>query len=144
MRPVLRVALACAAIAGTAAGCGEDREEDQALTRGADTATGTVPAAAAGGRLAATVQVSETEFALEPPDTRVARPGLIAFEVHNDGEVPHALAVAGPAGETRTPVLASGEATTLAVELPAGTYKWFCPLADHERRGMAGRVRVAE
>ena len=30
------------------------------------------------------------------------------------------------------------------VRLPPGTYKWLCPLADHERRGMAGRVRVAE
>ncbi|MBA3329219.1 MAG: hypothetical protein H0T43_13055, partial [Solirubrobacterales bacterium] len=66
------------------------------------------------------------------------------FEVTNEGEAPHALAVAGPAGLARTPALRPGQATTLTVELPAGTYKWYCPLADHELRGMAGRVRVAE
>jgi FtsP/CotA-like multicopper oxidase with cupredoxin domain len=31
-----------------------------------------------------------------------------------------------------------------SVRLPPGTYKWYCPIADHEQRGMFGRVRVAE
>ena len=44
----------------------------------------------------------------------------------------------------RTRALRPGERTVLTVRLPAGTYKWYCPIADHEQRGMAGRVRVAE
>jgi uncharacterized cupredoxin-like copper-binding protein len=44
----------------------------------------------------------------------------------------------------RTPALAPGERATLTVQLPPGTYKWYCPIGDHQRRGMVGRVRVAE
>jgi uncharacterized cupredoxin-like copper-binding protein len=69
---------------------------------------------------------------------------VIAFAATNDGLVRHALAVDGPAGQVRTPALAPGERATLTVQLPPGTYKWYCPLGDHQRRGMVGRVRVAE
>jgi uncharacterized cupredoxin-like copper-binding protein len=45
---------------------------------------------------------------------------------------------------TRTQALRRGERTTLTVRLAPGTYKWYCPVGDHERRGMTGRVRVGE
>jgi plastocyanin len=79
-----------------------------------------------------------------PRNVRVPRSGLIAFEATNDGQSLHALAVVGPAGQARTQTLRPGERTTVEVRLPPGTYKWYCPVDDHERRGMVGRVRVAE
>jgi uncharacterized cupredoxin-like copper-binding protein len=96
-----------------------------------------------GANADATVPVSLVDFRL-PRNVRVPRSGLIAFEATNDGESPHALAVIGPAGQVRTQTLRPGERTTVEVRLPPGTYKWYCPVADHERRGMVGRVRVAE
>jgi uncharacterized cupredoxin-like copper-binding protein len=42
----------------------------------------------------------------------------------------------------RTRALRAGERATLRVRLPAGTYKWYCPLDGHEGRGMAGRISV--
>ncbi len=99
---------------------------------------------AAVGKAVATVNVSLTDYRLQPANPRVPRPGVIAFVATNDGQQTHALAVDGPAGEVSTLPLAPGERKTLAVRLPPGTYKWLCPLADHELLGMAGRVRVAE
>jgi hypothetical protein len=91
----------------------------------------------------ATIEVPLIGFRL-PRDPQMVKPGTIAFVATNDGELRHALAVDGPAGEIRTPALRPGEQATIALRLPRGTYRWYCPIGDHARRGMVGRVRVAE
>jgi hypothetical protein len=121
------------------AGCGEDRGGGLQTTP-ATVGTG---ATTVGAGVDATVPVSLIDYRL-PRGVRVPRSGLIAFEVSNDGLSAHALAVNGLAGQVRTQTLKPGERTTIEVRLAPGTYKWFCPVADHERRGMVGRVRVAE
>jgi len=120
-------------------GCGEERG-DRVSTSPAAVGTG---ATTVGITADATVAVSLVEYRL-PRNVRVTRGGLIAFQATNDGQQPHALAVIGPAGQVRTQTLAPGERTTVEVRLPPGTYKWYCPVDDHEARGMVGRVRVAE
>jgi len=137
MRP--RLALIAAALALAAAGCGEQRG---AATRTVPERLGPVPTTDA--RAVATAEVALVDYALEVSDSRVPRAGLVGFEATNDGLVRHALAVDGPAGQVRSRPLAPGERATIAMRLPPGTYKWYCPIADHERRGMVGRVRVAE
>lgn len=131
--------LIAAAVSLATAGCGEQRGD----------ATRTVPeplrpAASTGARAVATAAVSLADYRLDVADPRVPRAGVIAFVATNDGLVRHALAVDGPAGQVRTAALAPGERATLTVQLPPGTYKWYCPIGDHQRRGMVGRVRVAE
>ena len=136
----MRAALALILAASLAlAACGEDRGEGTRTSPAAVGAGSTTFGAGAD----ATVPVSLTDFRL-PRGVRVPRGGLVAFEVTNDGESPHALAVVGPAGQARTQTLRPGERTIVEVRLPPGTYKWYCPVDDHERRGMVGRVRVAE
>jgi plastocyanin len=132
-------AIAAVALALALGACGEDRGEGLRTTP-ATVGTG---ATTVGAGVDATVPVSLVDFRL-PRGVRVPRGGLIAFEATNDGQVPHALAVVGPAGQARTQTLKPGERTTVEVRLPPGTYKWYCPVGDHERRGMTGRVRVAE
>ncbi|MCA1679857.1 MAG: hypothetical protein LC777_13345 [Actinobacteria bacterium] len=122
-----------------AAGCGEERG-DVARTTPAPLR----PLATVEARAVASAEVSLVDYALDVPDPRVPAAGVIAFAATNDGLVRHALAVDGPSGTIRTPVLALGERRVFTVVLPPGTYKWYCPLADHEQRGMVGRVRVAE
>ena len=136
-RPVLPAAAAALTIA--AAGCGEERGD---ATRTAPQPA--PPAATTDARADAVAQVSLVDYALDVEVARVRRAGLIAFVATNDGLVRHALAVDAPAGAVSTPVLRPGERATLSIRLPAGTYKWYCPVADHERRGMVGRVRIAE
>jgi plastocyanin len=134
----VRALAAIGVLALALAGCGEQREGLR--TTPAEVGTG---ATTVGAGVDATVPVSLTDFRL-PRNVRVRRSGLIAFEATNDGQAPHALAIIGPAGQARTQTLTPGERTTVDVRLPPGTYKWYCPVADHERRGMVGRVRVAE
>lgn len=134
------IATAVVVLLGLAlAACGEDRGEGLHTTPAA-VGTGSTTV---GVEADATVPVSLTDFRL-PRNVRVSRGGVIAFEATNDGQSPHALAVIGPAGQARTQTLKPGERTTVEVRLPPGTYKWYCPVGDHERRGMVGRVRVAE
>lgn len=135
----IAAAAAGAALSLAAAGCGEQR----------GFATRTVPEPLSAvettdARVVAKAELSLVDYALDVPDARVPRAGLIAFAATNDGLVRHALAVDGPAGQVRTPALRRGERATFTVRLPPGTYRWYCPLADHEQRGMVGRVRIAE
>jgi plastocyanin len=134
----VRALAAIGVLALALAGCGEQREGLRTTPAAVGTGATTV-----GAGVDATVPVSLTDFRL-PRNVRVRRSGLIAFEATNDGQAPHALAIIGPAGQARTQTLTPGERTTVEVRLPPGTYKWYCPVADHERRGMVGRVRVAE
>jgi plastocyanin len=133
--------LAAFAVAGLLlGGCGEDR--DAGGVRTSPTPVGVADKAI--GEAVATVGVSLVDYRLQPGLPRVARPGLIAFVATNDGQRRHALEVDGPAGEVRSVDLRPGERTTIEVRLPPGTYRWLCPIGDHARRGMVGRVRVAE
>ena len=141
--PARAIATLAAAVAALAtAGCGEERPAGGHAGRTSPTPV--AERATTTGKAVATVAVSLSEYRLEPSDPRVARPGIIAFIATNDGQETHELAVDGPAGEVATMRLRPGEQMRLEVRLPPGTYKWLCPLADHERRGMVGRVRVAE
>ena len=121
------------------AGCGEQRGDAMhTVPEPLPTATATIPASTI-----ARIEVSLLEYRL-PRDPRIAKAGTVAFVATNDGVLRHALAVDGPAGEVRTPALAPGEQGTIALRLPRGTYRWYCPIANHARLGMVGRVRVAE
>ena len=130
--------LAVAAALPLAAGCGEDRETTRTVP------VPVPPAPATDPRADAVAEVSLVDYALDAATSRIPRAGLIAFVATNDGQTRHALAVDGPSGSVRTPVLRLGERATFSIRLPAGTYKWYCPVADHEQRGMVGRIRIAE
>ena len=117
-----------AATALAVAGCGGDEEESS----GGDSAS---------GEAVATVDVSETDFALEPQDATVDESGVIEFAVSNDGETDHALEVeADP--EAVSDTVAPGESTTFTADLEPGEYKWYCPIANHEQLGMVGTLTV--
>lgn len=135
-------ALAMLAALASLAGCGEDRSDGGGTARTSPIEVRSPPTAP--GAAVATLDVSLTEYRLAPAQARATRSGVIAFVATNDGLEVHALQVDGPAGEARSGALRPGERTTLEVRLPPGTYRWLCPIADHERRGMRGRVRVAE
>ncbi len=136
-RAIVPLSVALAALPG----CGEQREAGGSA-RTTPVGVGAAPPAAGGA--AATVEVSLEDYRLVPDTPRVARHGVIAFVATNDGQTRHALAVDGPTGERLSVPLRPGERTAIALRLPRGSYKWYCPIADHEARGMTGLVRVAE
>lgn len=137
MRALVLVAVA----ALLAAGCGEERP---ANGRVETTPTPLETADTPLGPAIASVDVSLSEYRLDPANPRVAHAGVIAFTATNDGESRHALRVDGPTGEVSTRALGPGQQATIAARLPPGIYKWYCPIDDDERLGMVGRIRVAE
>jgi plastocyanin len=136
-RAIVPLTFALAAVGG----CGERREAGGTVRTTPVTVAAPAPATAAA---VATVEVSLEDYRLVPGSPRVARHGVIGFVATNDGQNRHALAVDGPTGERRSLPLRPGERATISLLLPRGTYKWYCPIADHEARGMTGLVRVAE
>jgi uncharacterized cupredoxin-like copper-binding protein len=130
-----------------AAGCGEDRggsvEEGGESTSTTGT-TGTTTTPAPRGAAVAKVVVKETDFALDPKNPRIAKAGVVTFDVSNAGKLLHALEVEGPGGEVKTKGIDPGGKATLKVDLSKpGTYEWYCPIDDHKGRGMKGRIIVA-
>lgn len=133
MRVKLYLASAAIALAALAiAGCGGD--DNETSPAGGAASTG------AGGQ---TVNVSETDFKLDPADPTV-KAGTVSFEVANNGQVTHNLEVEGPNGEEELPSdLAPGDSGTLTVDLTKpGTYEFYCPIDNHKQMGMEGEITV--
>jgi uncharacterized cupredoxin-like copper-binding protein len=123
------------------AACGGDENEDTiaapTTTEGTTGATG-----AAGGGRAQTVDVSETEFAIDPANPTV-KSGTITFNVSNDGEIVHNLEVEGNGIEEElSQDLQPGDSGKLTVDLQPGTYEWYCPIGNHAEQGMEGELVV--
>jgi uncharacterized cupredoxin-like copper-binding protein len=91
-----------------------------------------------------TIEVQETEYSLDPTEITLDRPGTYLFRASNSGEVEHALEIEGEGIEEETEDIQPGESTLLEVNLDPGTYKLYCPVGDHEERGMIGTVTVEE
>ena len=134
-------------------GCGEDREGSVTVEGGTGTqttgttttgtGTGTSTSATPAGKPSSTFDIRETEFKLAPANFRIGQPGAVQFRVTNDGGTVHALEVEGPTGEFETEEIQPGDAVTLKADVSqAGTYKLYCPVGDHEDRGMVGKLVV--
>jgi len=99
--------------------------------------------AIAGERVLAVVDVKLTEFTIEMP--RTVTPGQVTFSVTNAGTREHNFEVEGEGVEKSFEIkLKPGETKNLQVDLPAGTYKVYCPMDDHQERGMQLEITVAQ
>ena len=91
-----------------------------------------------------TIEVNETEFSLEPANITLNQPGTYVFRAVNAGNAVHSLEIEGQGIEEETPNIQAGESSELKVNLDPGTYKLYCPIGNHEERGMVGTVTVQE
>ncbi len=127
------------------AGCGlEDRETVNAANRPLD-------APAPGQLETGTTQVMRVEMVADRmefiPNELTVRPGQpVRVELENEGTVPHNIEFELPAGEVELQQnVAPGETKVLQFQAPEkpGTYTFYCPVANHEERGMTGKLIVA-
>ncbi len=141
MRARLSIALtavvAAAATAAFAAGCGGSSDSTSSTA-----ASSTTTAAQAGGS-GSNVDISETDFKLNPSDPKV-KAGQVTFNVSNDGQTVHSLEVEGPNGEQKLPSeLSPGQKGILSVDLSKpGKYEFYCPVGNHKQLGMKGEITV--
>jgi uncharacterized cupredoxin-like copper-binding protein len=137
----LVAAIAAAALSVFAlAACGGD-EDEETIAAPTTTTEGTTAATGAAGK-AQTVDVSETEFAIDPANPKV-KAGTVTFDVTNDGQVTHNLEVEGDGIEEELEQdLQPGDSGELTVDLQPGTYEWYCPVDEHAEQGMEGTLTV--
>lgn len=127
--------LAALVLALTLVACGDDDDDE---TTAAETTTAAEEPGGGGGE---TIQLSETEYAIDPADPSAAA-GDVTLEVTNDGSIPHDLEVEGGGVEEVTPTIDPGSTESLTVSLEPGDYKIYCTIGDHEAQGMVGELTV--
>jgi plastocyanin len=118
-RSVTLLCLAALALAG----CGERAEAERVRDR----------------RAAITLD----DFMIRPQTVR-AEKGRITFEVRNAGRLGHNFRVRGQGNRewVQITTLQPGETGSETVRLPAGDYRMFCSVANHEELGEWGTLVV--
>ena len=89
---------------------------------------------------ATTVKVTETEFKIALPSTRLEA-GRITFDVQKAGNIPHDLAIKGM--KEKTKLIPAGASDKLTVTLKPGTYQLWCTVTGHEAAGMKLSITVS-
>ena len=123
--------LGCGAGGGGSAGGGGGAEDAQAPSGAKES-------------VLKTIRVKEVEFALNPAEITLEKPGTYLFKAVNSGGTVHALEVEGQGIEEETEEIQPGQSAELKVKLEAGTYELYCPVDGHKEEGMEGKVIVKE
>jgi plastocyanin len=89
-----------------------------------------------------TIVVEATEFKLKSSMSRV-KPGTYKFKGVNEGKVPHVVELEGQGLEEETDTIQPGESKTIELTLgQVGAYKLYCPLDEHQEKGMVTKFIV--
>lgn len=99
-------------------------------------------AAGSGGGEANEVEVTLTEFAVEPADLTLPARTPLTVRVTNAGVAPHDYTIEGVGG---TDTLGPGDTATLEVgPLEVGSYPVLCTVPGHASAGMTGTLTVTD
>ncbi len=84
------------------------------------------------------LSLEQRDYRFKPQNLR-ARAGDVRMEVVNRGRLPHALQLRLEGRERlRIPTVLPGRRGAAQARLPAGRYRFACPIANHEELGMHG------
>ncbi|MBW3549192.1 MAG: cupredoxin domain-containing protein [Actinobacteria bacterium] len=95
------------------------------------------------GDSAQEVDIRITDGALEPDRVEVTA-GTIRFEIENEGDQTHELAVETTNEVEESGAIDPGGSVTMTVNLPEGQYAMYDPLENFRERGLEGTVIVNE
>ena len=140
MKPLLLVGVVALVLLGATA-CGGMKKP---VSGGKPPARTVVQTGPASGKPLKTFTVKETEFKLSPSTFTIPKSGTYTFHAVNNGHVQHSLAINGRGVQKQLGgTLKPGQSGDLTLVLSPGTYQIYCPVDDHEAKGMKGMVKVA-
>ncbi|MGH8572615.1 MAG: plastocyanin/azurin family copper-binding protein, partial [Gammaproteobacteria bacterium] len=97
-------------------------------------------------RPGATVEMKAEEYRFDPGRVAVRADGLEARQqivLANRGSLAHNIHIRdGERTLAKTPSFRPGEERSVRLGLPPGTYDFLCTVADHEEKGMVGKLEV--
>ena len=106
-----------------------------------------VDADASGGDPAGTTDQAATAVSVEFVDIAFAQTELtipadtdVTFTFTNNGVLPHNFTIDEP--QVFSGDLTSGQSSEVVVNLPAGTYQYYCSIPGHKDAGMVGTLTV--
>ena len=86
------------------------------------------------------VDVEMVDIAFNPTTLTIPANTDVTFHFVNNGAAVHNFRIDDP--EVFTGDLSGGQSIDLTVNLPAGTYKYYCTIPGHEAAGMVGQLTV--
>ncbi len=105
------------------------------------TPTAGTPVAVRGTALGATtVEIRFVDMAFVPSEVTIPADTDVTLTFVNDGVAAHNFKIAQP--ETFSGYLAPGGTGQVVVNLPAGSYPYFCTIPGHAQSGMSGVLTV--
>ncbi|MBV9579617.1 MAG: cupredoxin domain-containing protein [Chloroflexi bacterium] len=87
------------------------------------------------------INMGMVDFAFQPSTVDVAS-NSVTFDVRNDGRFPHNIAIDGRPGSLFPNDLTAGQSASTTIDLPPGTYTFYCPVPGHREAGMVGTLTV--
>ena len=123
------LALGLAALALAAVGCGGD-----------DDSSSSSSSSGGGGGETLTVTADPSGAIAWDKDSLSAKAGSVTLKIVNESNTPHAIEVEGNGVEEETKTVTGGDAE-VTVDLKAGTYEYYCPVAQHKQT-MKGTLTV--
>jgi plastocyanin len=123
------------------AACGGDDDDETTAPATTETTAEETTASGGGGGAGGTIDISETEFRIDPADPTVSA-GTVTFNISNDGAIVHNLEVEGNGVEEVSDDFQPGQSGKLTVDLDPGTYELYCAIGDHAEQGMEGTLTV--
>ena len=152
LRPRLAAAAVLVIGAGVIAGCGSSSSPSSGSSTTAPSTTAATTTSAGTTTAATTSTTAAAPIALQADPggglafvekTLTASAGASTIEFTNASPVPHNVEVEGGGKDfgPSTTVSGGGKAT-LAIDLPAGTYQYFCAVPGHKEAGMVGTLTV--
>lgn len=145
--PRKTLAVACAVVLAAfplaLAACGDDDSDSDttAATTTTEETTTEETTGGGGGGGGETVDITETEFAIDPSEV-TTKAGEVTFDITNDGATVHNLEIEGNGVEELSDDINGGESTQLTVDLQPGSYEMYCAIPGHREQGMEGEVTV--
>ena len=73
-----------------------------------------------------------------------AKAGTVTITMANPSPLPHNVAIKGNGVDLKGEVVGTGGTSTVATDLAAGTYTFYCSVPGHEAGGMTGTLTVEE